>query len=83
MRCARARRAAARRAARLVVETYTPMRDLAMHGQISHRIVPAGPDLRIWPAEPDLTDLEGRLYFRVNTYNGVIPTRYPIQRVGV
>eukprot|EP01047_Picozoa_sp_COSAG01_P063603 COSAG01_NODE_8269_length_2849_cov_3.143636_4_plen_81_part_00 len=27
--------------------------------------------------------LEGRLYFRVNTYNGVIPTRYPIQRVGV
>jgi hypothetical protein len=25
-------------------------------------------------------DLEGRLYFRVNTYNGVIPTRYPIQR---
>eukprot|EP01047_Picozoa_sp_COSAG01_P137132 COSAG01_NODE_67594_length_266_cov_1.233533_1_plen_35_part_01 len=27
------------------------------HGQISHRIVPAGPDLRIWPTEPDLTDL--------------------------
>jgi hypothetical protein len=27
-------------------------------------------------------DLEGRLYFRVNTYNGVIPTRYSIQRVG-
>jgi hypothetical protein len=44
----------------LVVETYTRLRDLAQSGQISHRIaVPAGPDLRIWPAEPDLTDLPG------------------------
>jgi hypothetical protein len=46
-------------AAALVVESYTPLRDLAQSGQISHRIVPAGPDLRIWPAEPDLTDLAG------------------------
>ena len=30
-----------------------------MHGQISHRIVPAGQDLRIWLAGPDLTDLAG------------------------
>jgi hypothetical protein len=36
------------------------MRDPTMHGQISHRIVPAdGPDLRIWPTEPDATDLAG------------------------